>query len=79
MKYTFHSATFDFKMFFRHSSLIFQNFCIFIPAIPGEIEVARESTFFALFLIGESGQFKIPWYDSPTAQGGASGVIGTNL
>ena len=32
-------------------------FIYFCTAIPGEIGTARESAFFALFLIGESGQF----------------------
>jgi len=32
-------------------------FPIFAPAIPGEIGTARESAFFALFLVNESGQF----------------------
>ena len=39
------------------SACTFQNFPIFAPAILGEIGVARESAFFALFLDGESGQF----------------------
>jgi hypothetical protein len=30
---------------------------IFAPAIPGEIGMARESAFFALFLDDESAQF----------------------
>ena len=30
---------------------------IFAPAISGEIDLARESAFFALFLSSESGQF----------------------
>ena len=34
-----------------------KDFPIFAPAFPGEIGTARESAFFALFLIGESGQF----------------------
>jgi len=34
-----------------------KDFPIFAPAIPGEIGVARESAFFALFLSSESGQF----------------------
>jgi len=34
-----------------------KDFPIFAPAKTGEIVAARESAFFALFLIGESGQF----------------------
>ena len=34
-----------------------KDFPIFAPAISGEIDLARESAFFALFLYSESGQF----------------------
>jgi len=44
-------------VFFFFFSLTIHFFPIFAPAIPGEIGTARESAFFALFLIGESGQF----------------------
>ena len=44
-------------VFFLHFSSTKENICIFASAIPGEIGMARESAFFALFLIGESGQF----------------------
>ena len=33
-----------------------KDFPIFCPAISGEIDMARESAFFALFLVRESGQ-----------------------
>ena len=40
--------------FFLHPKEILS---IFAPAIPGEIGMARESAFFALFLDGEPRQF----------------------
>ena len=51
------------KMHREHDVFSFQNgvdiaiFPIFAPAKSGEIDLARESAFFALFLDGESGQF----------------------
>jgi hypothetical protein len=38
---------------FQHSSCIFRKFPIFALANSGEIDLARESAFFALFLVGE--------------------------
>ena len=36
-----------------------KDFPIFAPAISGEIDLARESAFFALFLNGELGQLTL--------------------
>jgi len=44
-------------VFFFFFSRAIHFFPIFAPAIPGEIGVARESAFFALFLNSESAQF----------------------
>jgi len=42
---------------FHYSSCIFRKFPIFALANSGEIDLARESAFFALFLDCESSQF----------------------
>jgi hypothetical protein len=45
------------RNFDSHRIVESKDFPIFAPAKTGEIVAARESAFFALFLVSESGQF----------------------
>jgi len=47
----------DNSCFFLFSHCVKENFPIFAIANSGEIDLARESAFFALFLDSKSGQF----------------------
>jgi len=53
----FNLAKLHFFAFSTIFSCLKEKIPIFAPAISGEIDLARESTFFALFLSSESGQF----------------------